>query len=93
MERLTDHSAYNGTPMPNKDTIGDPCMMMSFYDDFDFCEGCPVKKMIDRLCSYEDTGLTPEEIIELKKRITTIEDERCREDIDLFEIQYLGRFY
>lgn len=30
------------------------------------CEGCPIREAIDRLAAYEDTGLTPEEIITLK---------------------------
>lgn len=79
MERLTDHSAYNGTPVPNRDTIGDLCLMMSFCDDYDFCEGCPVKKMMDRLCAYEDTGLTPEEIAELKEKKNTAKVRRCKD--------------
>lgn len=29
------------------------------------CEDCPIRKTIDRLAAYEDTGLTPEEIMGL----------------------------
>lgn len=29
------------------------------------CEDCPLRKAIDRLAAYEDTGLTPEEIMGL----------------------------
>ena len=34
---------------------------------------CPYLKMIDRLAAYEDTGLGPEEIIELKARMEGLE--------------------
>ena len=34
---------------------------------------CPYLKMIDRLAAYEDTGLSPEEIIELKARMEGLE--------------------
>ena len=30
---------------------------------------CPIAKAFDRLAAYEDTGLEPEEIIELKGRM------------------------
>ena len=93
MERLTAHSKYSGTPTPNLKTIGDVCMKMPFCDDYDACEGCAIRKMIDRLCEYEDTGLTPKMIVKLKERITTAADKRCKEDIYLFEIRYFGRWF
>lgn len=71
MERLTSHSKYSGTPTPNLKTIGDVCMKMPFCDDYDACEGCEIRRIIDRLCEYEDTGLTPEEISILHSKITT----------------------
>ena len=71
MDRLTAHSESNGTPVPNRDTIGDLCMKMDWCLDYDFCEGCPVRAMIDRLCEYEDTGMTPEEIMKLKGKKNT----------------------
>lgn len=67
MDRLTEHSKLvvdGGVPSKN---LGDLCLKMNFCDEFDFCEECPVKKIMDRLCEYEDTGLTPEEIMEMKK--------------------------
>lgn len=67
MDRLTKHSKLvidGGVPSEN---LGDLCLKMNFCDEFDFCEGCPVKKIMDRLCEYEDTGLTPEEVFTMKK--------------------------
>ena len=77
MERLTAHSKYSGTPTPNLKTIGDVCMKMPFCDDYDACKGCAIRKIIDRLCEYEDTGLTPEEIVELKEKKNTAKVRRC----------------
>lgn len=34
---------------------------------------CPYLQMVDRLAAYEDTGLEPEEIIELKARMEGLE--------------------
>ena len=79
MERLTAHSKYSGTPTPNLKTIGDFCMKIHFCDDYDDCEGCPVRAMIDRLCEYEDTGLTPAEIMELKEKKNTAKVRRCKD--------------
>lgn len=39
-------------------------------------EPCKIPKLIDRLAAYEDTGLEPEEIIELKARIEALEEYR-----------------
>lgn len=64
MERLTQRR--NDTPVPNK-ALGDLCWRMSFCEEFDFCEGCPVGKLLNRLCEYEETGLTPNDIEKLKK--------------------------
>ena len=37
------------------------------------CKTCPIAKAFDRLAAYEDTGLEPEEIIELKARMEGLE--------------------
>ena len=37
------------------------------------CKTCPIAKAFDRLAAYEDTGLEPEEIIELKGRMEGLE--------------------
>lgn len=46
--------------------------------DYKYCrnhyEECPeINKIYERLAEYEDTGLTPEEIVELKERDTAME--------------------
>lgn len=99
MERLTAHSKYNGTPTPNLKTIGDFCMKIPFCDDYDSCEGCPVRTMIDRLCEYEDTGLTPAEIMELKEKESD-KIRRCQDDrehmtarVTVNGINIFGRYF
>lgn len=67
MDRLTKHSKLVVDGAVPSENLGDLCLKMDFCDEFDFCEGCPVKKIMDRLCEYEDTGLTPEEIFTMKK--------------------------
>lgn len=60
MERLTEHHA-------NK-TLGAymVCSGACIKEDFD-CTLCDnLNKIVNTLADYEDTGLTPEEIIELK---------------------------
>ena len=42
------------------------CKEVCIKQGDDGCTNCPIKKAVDRLAAYEDTGLTPEEIIELK---------------------------
>lgn len=64
MKRLTKRSGETAVP---SEILGDFCMKMNFCDDFDFCRNCPVGMMMDRLCEYEDTGLEPQEILELKQ--------------------------
>ena len=89
MERLTSHSKYSGTPTPNLKTIGDVCMKMPFCDDYDACEGCEIRRIIDRLCEYEDTGLTPTEIVDLKEKKNTakarqFEDDTATVNVEVF---------
>lgn len=67
MNRLTEHSEFSINSAVPSENLGDLCLKMEFCDEFDFCEGCPVKRMMDRLCEYEDTELEPKEIVEMKK--------------------------
>ena len=79
MERLTTRDEH-GTSIPNHNTIGEICNnFMSICDDYDLCEGCPIGKLIDQLCAYEDTGLTPEEIVQLREKKNTAKVRRCLE--------------
>lgn len=66
MERLTERSRKTGTAIPSK-KLGDLCISISFCDDYDFCQECPIKALLTRLYEYEDTGLTPAQINRIKK--------------------------
>ena len=78
MERLTTRE--DNTPITNPDTLGDVCAMLPVLcHDYD-CIDCPLGKIIDRLCEYEDTGLTPAEIMELKGKKNTAKVRRCQDD-------------
>ena len=35
-DRLTNRNSSSGTPVPNRETIGDLCMGMPFCEDYDF---------------------------------------------------------
>ena len=57
-ERLTEHSP-NQTPVSKKSICSASPMFCHDYS----CNECPIGEMINRLCEYEDTGLTPEDIV------------------------------
>lgn len=49
------------------------CSEHCYKEDFS-CEDCEkFDELVDRLAAYEDTGLEPEEIIELKARMEGLE--------------------
>lgn len=64
MERLTEKCWRNMDPWE--------CCGQDYYckrdchEDGGCNKGCVVPKLYDRLAAYEDTGLTPEEVIDLK---------------------------
>lgn len=66
MDRLTTHSHKTGSAVPSE-RLGDICLRVIGCDDYDFCEGCPIREMLNKLCAYEDTGLTPEQVELLSK--------------------------
>lgn len=78
MERLTIRE--ESTAAPNRETIGDICATLPILcHDFE-CKECPLGRLIDRLCEYEDTGLMPEEIMELtEKKNTVAKVQRCKD--------------
>ena len=77
MERLTTRE--DNTPITNPDILGDVCAKLPWLcHDYD-CIDCPLGKIIDRLCEYEDTGLTPAEIMELKGKKNTAKVRRCKD--------------
>ena len=66
MDRLTTHSHKTGSAVPSAH-LGDICLRINGCDNYDFCEGCPIAEMLIKLCAYEDTGLTPEQVELLTK--------------------------
>lgn len=74
MEKLMDTDPYNRA-MPKKligeDMFGDtyPTCSTTCKDQKD-CDDCPIQEAFARLRQYEQTGLTPEQVMELKERDT-----------------------
>lgn len=74
MEKLMDTDPYNRA-MPRKligeDMFGDtyPTCSTTCQDQKD-CDDCPIQEAFARLRQYEQTELTPEQIMELKERNT-----------------------
>ena len=74
MEKLMDTDPYDRA-MPRKmighDMFGDtyPTCSTTCQDQKD-CDDCPIQEAFARLRQYEQTGLTPPEIMELKERDT-----------------------
>ena len=75
MEKLMDTDPYDRA-MPKKligeDMFGDtyPTCSTTCQDQKD-CDDCPIQEAFARLRQYEQTGLTPPEIMELKERDTS----------------------
>lgn len=68
-ERLTEHSP-DQTPISKKSICSASPMFCHDYS----CNECPIGEMINRLCEYEDTGLTAEEIVrEIRTATPTVE--------------------
>ena len=75
MERLTIRK--KGVPIADTEKFGDLCSKLPWLcHDFE-CNECPLGRIIDRLCEYEDTGLTPSEIVKLKEKKNTTKVRRC----------------
>lgn len=74
MEKLMDTDPYNRA-IPKKligdDMFGDTYQTCSTTCQKQTdCDDCPIQEAFARLRQYEDTGLTPEQIMELKERDT-----------------------
>ncbi|MGN0589832.1 MAG: hypothetical protein ACI4KO_09865 [Ruminiclostridium sp.] len=74
-ERLTVESTTTGYTLRDMCTYGrdgEPTDEFGCEEICDLClhncDNCPIQKAFDRLAEYENTGLSPEEIMELKKR-------------------------
>lgn len=88
MERLTYDFALGGNhcwQVKGADNL--ECREVCERQGDDGCKTCPIAKAFDRLASYEETGLEPEEIIELKGRMEREKVNKCSLfDIDFAEI-------
>ena len=77
MEKLMDTDPYDRA-MPKKligeDMFGDtyPTCSTTCQKQTD-CDDCPIQEVFSRLRQYEQTGLTPEQIMELKARDEAME--------------------
>lgn len=45
---------------------GDPCEYICQGREDCGCDGCPIMAAFEKLSVYEDTGMTPEEIMKMK---------------------------
>ena len=66
-ERLTDHELDNYND-PGCQNCSDYCWRSCKEDDA--VKDCAQRLIYNRLAAYEDTGLTPEEVTELKEATT-----------------------
>lgn len=71
-ERLTEHCRSNNPISKRMICEASPLFCHDFKDD---CDKCPIGEIINRLSAYEDSGMTPEEIMEFK---STAKIQRCR---------------
>lgn len=62
MDRLTEIDEYG-----NADIIALSDVMPELYAELSLSEANALTETLNRLAAYEDTGLTPEEIMKLKQ--------------------------
>lgn len=60
MERLTENVRGSAVWAKDYDVCAELEELCNSYDTN--CTICPVGRLIDRLCKYEDTGLAPESV-------------------------------
>ncbi len=66
MDRMTHKDRFGRYVLPEVDDWGEWAECREICDKAEGCDNCPIQRAIDRLAAYENTGLTPEEIIALK---------------------------
>ena len=94
MEKLMDTDPYNRA-IPKKligeDMFGDtyPTCSTTCQKQTD-CDDCPIQEAFARLRQYEQTGLTPEEVLELKERDTAKSPAEADEDFGYFKCPSCG---
>ena len=76
MERLTERDEYG-----NADIIALSDMMPEIYAELSFGEANSLTDALNRLAAYEDTGLTPEKITELKSTYAPPNDPLTLEEL------------
>lgn len=97
LERLTYNFTVGGQPCWQVHGTGNlTCGEVCKNQEESGCEKCPICEAIDRLAAYEDTGLTPEEIIGLcamDKRARMAELLRQEENrpLTMEEMREMGR--
>lgn len=88
MEKLMDTDPYNRA-IPKKligdDMFGDtyPTCSTTCQKQTD-CDDCPIQEAFARLRRYEQTGLTPEQIMELKERDTAKAPVDIDDEFDMY---------
>ena len=75
MDRLTERDEFG-----NADIIVLSDIMPELYDELSFSETNALTDVLNRLATYEDTGLTPEEITAMKA-----DNERMHQLINIIE--------
>lgn len=96
MERLT--TMHGGMMVPRKacmfdrDGGADDCKECAEIceDEGGVCRTCILQECLTRLGAYEDTGLTPEQIRELKERDTAKAPKEVSEEYGYFECPSCG---
>ena len=62
--RLTRKNEFGGGAWSNRDYCLD---MEAVCRKFKNCGKCPVAKLLDRLCEYEETGFEPSDIAKMNR--------------------------
>ena len=85
IERLTTQSkVIDGMTLKALCESGGEDGCDSFCEEYqeNNCKGCPVQKAFNSLAAYEDSGLSPEEVILLKKKGEKTNADRIRSMTD-----------